>query len=131
MWRVRKYNIRCPEPAEIIPSRKFYDYTSKYNDSSRKVLIPAPIEQETKELVKAMAKKVFKFLSCRGIARLDFFLVNNQLYFNEVNTMPALDPQSTFYRMFEYGGWGYKDILNRLIELALYEFNLKRACKLY
>jgi len=83
-------------PGEIIPSREFYSYESKYidgGDQASQLLIPAPISPEMTEQVRDLAVRVYKVIDCAGMARADFLLSGEsdpgpgKLYVNEVNTM--------------------------------------------
>ena len=67
-----------------------------------------------------MAVDAFQVLSCRGLARVDFFLgEHGELFVNEVNTLPGFTSISLFPRMFEASGISIKDQVKRLVELAL------------
>ncbi|MFZ7133393.1 MAG: D-alanine--D-alanine ligase family protein, partial [Eubacteriales bacterium] len=77
---------------EIIPSKEFYDYESKYFDDGKSVLvIPADINGETMTLIQQYAIKAFQAINGRGLARVDFFIDKNtqEIYINEINTMPG------------------------------------------
>ncbi|MGV8145448.1 MAG: D-alanine--D-alanine ligase family protein [Alkaliphilus sp.] len=108
-------------PAEIIPSREFYDYKDKYFDGKSKFVIPADIGEELIEQVKDMALKVYKLIDCSGLARVDFFLdrKTNRLLVNEINTMPGFTKISMYPKMWETSGISYEDLVDRLIQLAI------------
>ena len=79
--------------------------------------IPAEIPADMYEEVKRLAVKSFQALGCSGVARMDFMIDSdtNKLYFNEINTIPG----SLSFYLWEPVGLKYKDMLTKLIELAL------------
>jgi len=101
---------------EIKSSNTFYDYDAKYvNDS--KLIIPAILSDCIKKEIQNMAIKIFEFLNCDNIARIDFLYDtdNNVIYFNEINTMPGFTPISMYPKLFEHDGISYKDLITKLI----------------
>ena len=81
-------------PGEVLPSREFYSYESKYLDGTSGLLIPAPLPAETSEQIRRMALKAYKAIDCAGMARVDFFIEKETgaIYLNEINTIRALPP---------------------------------------
>ncbi len=79
--------------------------------------IPANLSPEKREEVRDMAVRSFKALGCNGVARIDFMIDedNDKLYFNEINTIPG----SLAFYLWEPLGVPYKELLDRMIELAL------------
>ena len=65
-------------PGEVLPSREFYSYESKYVDGTSGLLIPAPLDPDITEKVRQMAVSAYKAIDCAGMARVDFFLEKNQ-----------------------------------------------------
>ena len=114
----------CEEP---LHSDSILSYEDKYVSNakggskgmasvSRK--IPAELTSEKREEVRAMAVKSFKALGCNGVARIDFMIdeeYDNKLYFNEINTIPG----SLSFYLWEPLGIPYKELLDRMIQLAL------------
>jgi D-alanine-D-alanine ligase len=114
---------------EVIPTHEFYSYESKYIDENGAVLdIPAKITSEQMRAAKQLARDVFITLECEGMARVDLFLDNlsGTFYFNEINTIPGFTQISMYPRLFEASGIGYKELLSRLIDLALARQKRKR-----
>ncbi|MBR5423407.1 MAG: D-alanine--D-alanine ligase [Clostridia bacterium] len=79
--------------------------------------IPADIPDEQRTLIREMAVKAFKVLGCNGVSRIDFMIdqATNEVYLNEINTIPG----SLAFYLWEPLGVHYKDLLDRMIELAL------------
>lgn len=106
---------------EVISSGEFYDYRAKYLDNKSQVIIPADIPQATAEEVRRQAALAFQSLDLSGLARVDFFLERgtNQVYINEVNTMPGFTSISMYPKLWQASGLPYKELIDRLIELAI------------
>src|SRR5258708_5837831 len=106
---------------EVIASNEFYDYNAKYIDNKSEVVIPAEISQATAEEVRRQAVTSFLALDLSGLARVDFFLdkESGQVYINEVNTMPGCTQISMYPKLWEASGLSYRELLDRLIELAI------------
>jgi len=112
---------RASVPGEILPSREFYSYESKYVDGTSGLLIPAPISPELTSRVQELAVRAFKHIDAAGMARVDFFLdkESGELYLNELNTIPGFTSISMYPKLWEASGMPYAALVDRLIELAL------------
>lgn len=108
-------------PGEVLPSREFYSYESKYVDGTSGLLIPAPLDADITEKVRQMAVSAYKAIDCAGMARVDFFLEKNtgRLYLNELNTIPGFTSISMYPKLWEASGLPYANLIDRLVELAL------------
>ncbi len=69
-------------------AKDFYDYDDKYVKGQSSVRIPAEITREQKIQIQSYAKQAYQLCGCKGFARVDFFLADNGLYLNEINTLP-------------------------------------------
>ncbi len=103
-------------PGEITPSADFYDYEDKYEDGAT-LQIPAPLTDDEILKVQDLAIKVFKLLSCRDIARVDFFYKESEKEWlvNEVNTMPGFTPISMYPKLWSATGVPYDELINYLL----------------
>lgn len=115
-------------PGEILPSREFYDYASKYEDGTSELVIPAEIPEAVANEIRALAVKAFRVLELAGLARVDFFLERHgaRVYLNEVNTLPGFTPISMFPKLWEASGVPYPRLLERLVDLAVDRWNDQR-----
>lgn len=113
--------IEASIPGEIVPGKEFYDYEDKYLDGKAQTLIPARITPEQQDRIRQMAVEAAYALHVEGMARVDFFLERGtgKIYLNEVNTIPGFTSISMYSKMWEASGLLYRDLLTRLIELAL------------
>lgn len=108
-------------PGEILPQTEFYSYESKYIDEKgAELAIPADLDDEIAKQIQQVAVEAFVALQCHGLARVDFFLTpDNEVYVNEVNTLPGFTKISMYPKLWEVSGIPYSDLINRLIELAI------------
>ncbi|MDV6374689.1 D-alanine--D-alanine ligase family protein [Deinococcus arenicola] len=108
---------------ELRFSSEFYDYETKYTEGRAEVHIPAPIPEDVARRVRELALVAFRALDCAGLARVDFFYLEDsgELVLNEVNTMPGFTQTSMYPKLFEAAGVGYSELVTRLVELALEE----------
>ena len=108
-------------PGEIIPQDGFYSYESKYVDETgARLEAPADLTIEQVKKVQSLAIKIFKVLECEGLSRVDFFLQpDGQFIFNEINTIPGFTNISMYPRLWDLTGIPYKELITKLIELAL------------
>jgi D-alanine-D-alanine ligase len=108
-------------PGEIIPSNEFYDYDAKYIDGKSECLIPANISPEITSLIRETAIEAFKSIDGYGMARVDFFYspAENEIFLNEVNTIPGFTKISMYPKLWEASGVSYPKLLDKLIELAI------------
>jgi D-alanine-D-alanine ligase len=113
--------LRVSVAGEItVRGREFYDFDAKYVDSDAATLIcPADISSDELAKMQQMARKAFKALGCKGLARVDFFLTDKGFMVNEINTMPGFTSISMFPRCWQETGLSYPDLIDELISLAL------------
>lgn len=113
---------------EIVPNKEFYDYDSKYADSPEDPsvpIIPAKLTAAESKQIREMAVAAFKACDCAGLARVDFLMEparkgkKARIYLNEINTMPGFTSISMYPKLWEASGLPYKQLIDRLIELAV------------
>lgn len=88
---------------------------TKGMQSTRREL-PARISDNETALVKDLACRTFKVLSCSGVARIDFIKDenDNRVYVNEINTIPG----SLSSYLWDFSGLPFGKLVDRLIDLA-------------
>lgn len=114
-------NPKASGVGEIIAGAEFYDFDAKYNSKESKTIVPADLDGELSEEIKRRAVKIYKALECSGLARVDFFVEdeNNRIIFNEINTMPGFTSISMYAMLWDAAGIGIEQLVDTLIELAL------------
>ena len=104
----------------VHPPHEFYDFEAKYLDGSTTFDIPANLAGPIASAISQAAITAFEALGCEGLARVDFFLSeDNQIIINELNTMPGFTPTSVFPALWEKTGKSYSQIITILLDSAL------------
>lgn len=106
-------------PDQIVIKNDFFDFEGKYEFKDASIICPAQINANLEEQLKLLATKIFTYLGCRDFSRADFFISNEQIFFNEINTIPGFTDHSRFPSMLKEINISYKEIIKTLIENAL------------
>lgn len=119
-------------PGEIIPQKEYYTYEAKYfAEDGAKVLAVAALSEAMQAKIQTLSKAVFRCLECKGMARVDFFVTpDDEIYVNEVNTLPGFTQISQYPKMWEASGLEYSALLDKLIELANTAFDEIKSLKM-
>ena len=122
---------RASVPGEIVPHREFYDYAAKYLEEGTQLLIPAKLSKAQVNKFQEFAVRAFRAVEAMGLARVDFFLEHRtgRVYVNEINTIPGFTSISMYPKLWEASGLAYRDLLSRLIDLALSQHREKLRTK--
>ena len=107
---------------EIILLKKydFYTYEAKYQDKAAiKIEIPAQIPTAVHQQIRTLCEKAFLTLKCNDFARVDVFLTQeNEIFINEINTIPGFTDVSMFPGLWENMGISYPVLISKIIELG-------------
>ena len=117
-----KGQVRASLLGEIVPadSHGFYSYDAKYTDSrGARLIIPADVSPERTERIRELAIRTFQVLGCGGLARIDFFLKAEEIFVNEVNTLPGFTSISMYPKLWEVSGISQRELMDILIAHAL------------
>jgi D-alanine-D-alanine ligase len=104
-------------PGELVINADWYDYETKYTEGGMDLVVPArtPFADD----VRRLAVEVFKIVGCAGMARVDFFVTEDGVLVNELNTIPGFTATSVYAKLWEASGVPYPELLDRLLQLAL------------
>jgi D-alanine-D-alanine ligase len=108
-------------PGEVLPSREFYSYESKYIDGTSGLMIPASLPEDVAAKICDYAVRAYQAIDCAGMARVDFFVEKdtNRIYLNELNSLPGFTRISMYPKLWSASGLPYNELVDRLIELAM------------
>ena len=113
---------------EIVSHHEFYDYDAKYTDGLADLQIPAGLTREQTQTVQDLAVQAFEAVDAAGLARVDFFVrrADGAVLVNEINTMPGFTRTSMYPKLWEATGVPYRELLDRLIQLAFRRHERRR-----
>jgi D-alanine-D-alanine ligase len=123
---------------EIVPGAEFYDYNAKYHSDASIPIIPAKLSKSESNKIREMAIAAFRACDCAGLARVDFLMEPSikkkkgkkarpaRIYLNEINTMPGFTSISMYPKLWEATGLPYKQLVDRLIDLAVQRHSEKQ-----
>ena len=107
-------------PGEIVAQADWYDYAAKYDEGGMELIVPPRLPAETIERVQRLSVESFVATECEGMARVDCFVrPDGEVVINEINTIPGFTATSVYAKLFEASGIPYRELLDRLIALAL------------
>lgn len=106
---------------EVISADEFYSFDAKYKNENSVTVVPANIDEKINVEIQNIAIKAFKAIDGKGMARVDFFIDKdtNQIYINEINTIPGFTNISMYPKLWEESGIEYEELLDKLLNLAL------------
>ena len=118
----RQPDVIVAPPVVDAPQRTgLYTYFDKYISETYKNQCPSGLSEEVEERAKEIARRVYAELGCDSYARVDLFYVeeSGKLYFNELNSPPALSPDCAFPLAMAKIGYTYEELIERLVDYAL------------
>ena len=105
---------------EIGYDSDWYDYDTKYLPDRMRLTVPADLPSATAARLQDIARSAFTAAGCAGMARIDFFVeAGGDVRVLEVNTIPGFTPTSVYAKLFEAAGLGYRELVERLVDLGL------------
>ena len=110
-----KEGIKALPIIEIVTNNDYFDYDAKYNGNSQEIC-PAPVDEAISTHVQEVTKKIYAYLGCKGVVRVDYILAEDALYFLEVNTIPGMTSASLVPKMVRTAGIDITDFLTGIIE---------------
>lgn len=100
---------------EIVTSREFFDYQAKYLGESQEIC-PADIPCELTARIQETTEKIYRYMGCRGLVRMDYIVRGNEIFFLETNTVPGMTPMSLVPAQVRAAGITMEEFFSTLIE---------------
>jgi D-alanine-D-alanine ligase and related ATP-grasp enzymes len=100
---------------EIITENDYFDYDAKYNGHSQEVC-PAEISSDLATLIQETTQKIYGYLGCKGLVRMDYISAEDGLYFLEINTIPGMTSASLVPKMVRAAGMDITSFLSAIID---------------
>jgi len=113
-----KGNIKVLPATEIVSSKEFFDFESKYIPGVTEEITPGRQSTEEVDRVNRIIPKIYEKLNCKGAVRVDYFLQHEtgKFYFIEINTVPGQTETSLISQQVKSIGMNIKDFYTELIE---------------
>ncbi len=102
---------------EVFSDREILTFSEKYERNTRTSELPARLKEETAARIRTYTKLLYETFGGRGVVRADFLIAGDEVYFNELNTVPG----SLACHLFSNSLTGSRDFLIKLIEETLNE----------
>jgi D-alanine-D-alanine ligase len=120
----------CEEPLGWKGLLKYEDKYIQGSKSSGKTTgmkgqnkaLPADLKESVQKEIEDLAKRAFMAIDAVGDARIDFLLDGDNVYVNEINTLPG----SIAFYLWEVNGISFEDLITRLIILAKEKHSRKK-----
>jgi D-alanine-D-alanine ligase len=111
--------IEASEVGEIVPGNDFYDYADKYLQDTAKLIAPADLPEHVAARLRDLAVRAFTAIGGVGLARVDFLVEGEDVWVNEINTLPGFTSISMYPRLWELSGVPLPELVDRLVQIAL------------
>ena len=115
-------SIKAYPPGEVLTNGNVYDYISKYGVEGTPTTPQAELGPELIEEGIYAAEMAYKAAGCAGMARVDFFLdQQNKYWLSEINPIPGFTSISLYPQICAVQGLPGRALMDRLIILALHK----------
>ena len=116
---IGNHELEClPIMRVELKTGEFFDYEEKYNsDWSNEIFWD--VEEKLKNALEEDSKKIYRFLGCKGVSRIDYIVNKAGIYFLEVNTIPWFSAASIFPKAWKLTWRTLKEIADKIIALWL------------
>ncbi len=106
--------VRLPV-TEIVTTREFFDYEAKYLGESQEIC-PANISDDLTRRIQDTTEKIYRYMGCSGLVRMDYIVKGDEIYFLETNTVPGMTAMSLVPAQVRAAGIPMEDFINTLID---------------
>ena len=107
--------VRALPVIEIISDTGWFDYDAKYNGSSQEIC-PARIPDSLASEVQEVSRRIYSYMGCKGLVRMDYISTAEGLYFLEINVIPGMTSASLVPKMVRAAGMDITSFLTAVIE---------------
>lgn len=101
---------------EVVSNHKILDFEEKYLNCNATRTVDKKFDEKTTNEILKLSKKAFKVCECGGVVRMDFFVTENKVMLNEINSIPGSMANYLFKDMT------FSALCDNLIELAEQKF---------
>ena len=112
-------DVQASVVGEIVPGNEFYDYADKYLQDTAGLIAPAELSPAASDRLRSIAVQAFTAIGGAGLARVDFLMEGEDLYVNELNTLPGFTSISMYPLLWKLTGLPLPRLVDRLVQIAL------------
>lgn len=99
---------------EIVTEREFFDYEAKYEGDSKEIC-PANISGTLTKEIQQLSSKIYNYLGCKGLVRLDYIIKGDEIYFLEINNVPGMTNMSLIPQQARVAGIDISELISATI----------------
>ncbi len=110
--------VRTLPVTEIVSNSGWFDYNAKYLGKSREIC-PAPISQKLTDAVNELSSRIYTYMGCSGLVRMDYILRGEDIFFLEINSTPGMTSMSLVPGSLRASGIPLSDFLTSIIAESL------------
>lgn len=123
--RSNKGQIECSKIEKPMKKDIILSFDDKYKGGSKKSGsgmaslkrdLPANISIDLSQKIIDLAKRTYEVCRCEGIVRIDFMIVEEEIYVTEINSIPG----SVSYYLWEANAITFQDQITQSIEDSIY-----------
>jgi D-alanine-D-alanine ligase len=97
---------------------ELFDWQEKYESDGSNEIFPENIDPELEKRLHDISKHIYTQLGCSGVARIDYRVRGNDIFFLEVNTFPGATTASFIPKMWAKSGKNMGQFIEMLIKTA-------------
>lgn len=114
-------DVKAANVGEILSAAEFYDFEAKYINVESKTVVPAEMDEATRQEIRRDAVAIFRGIDGSGLSRVDFFIERStgEIIFNEINTFPGFTPISMYPMLWKAEGMSVEEQIRELIRIAM------------
>lgn len=101
---------------EIVSHNEFFDYKAKYLGESDEIT-PADVDESLDTEIKTLSSYLYHQLDCKGVVRFDYIVVEEEVYFLEVNTIPGMTEASIVPQQAAAFGMDKKQLFTMIVDV--------------
>lgn len=104
---------------EIVSNKEFFDYEAKYTPGVADEITPARIPDSIRDECQRLSSHIYNLLNCQGLVRMDYILIDQTLWFLEVNTVPGMTTKSIVPQQIEAMGMTPAEVYSLILDETL------------
>ncbi len=128
----KEINISCLGDEEVEFSKleqpmswkNFLNFDNKYTQKDAQKIVDPKLEKPVIDKIHEISKLAWRTFDLYGVVRMDFMVQGEEVYLNEINTVPG----SLAFYLWK-GKYDFFELLDKIIIIAIAKFNQKNKHK--